>query len=333
MKGRGWFIIAIIALALVIHYSPGFDFQRMVLANGTSGVHANDKPVWHSETVQWEPGMALEAKTSGGSITVEAHSSDDIIVDVYVYRKGAYLEEGKSAPVDFSITQERNRVVVKAETRRTDRWLSWGSSTSVSYRILVPHETELVAQTSGGAVSAKGITQNVSLITSGGSVHAEHIVGDLLARTSGGPITVLHTDGRVTARTSGGGIRMSDVEGSVSARTSGGSIRLTDLSGTISAQTSGGGIHAEILQLEGGLDLATSGGSITAILPNNQGLDIKASGSQVRNRLDDLTGSMQRGSVDGKVKGGGIPVKLRTSGGSVTLEYRSDITELSPRSD
>jgi hypothetical protein len=149
----------------------------------------------------------------------------------------------------------------------------------------------------------------------------ERVTGEVLARTSGGPIHARDITGNLTARTSGGGIHVTNARGKLSARTSGGPIRLDGVSGAVEARTSGGSIDARVRYVEDHLTLSTSGGSIKATLPRNQGMDIRASGSSVRNRLDDLTGDITSNSIHGSVHGGGVAVELRTSGGSVQIEY------------
>ena len=48
-------------------------------------------------------------------------------------------------------------------------------------------------------------------------------------------------------------------------------------------------------------------------------LDLK--GNKVNTRLSNFSGESKNNRVVGSINGGGIPVKLSTSGGSVTLEY------------
>lgn len=326
MNGKSLLLIGVLSLLLIIQIR--LASTAWGIASGL--IHGNDKnkteTVWHTERVAVDIPAYLTAKTSGGSITVDSHERDEIIIDISVRKNGRYLSKGEDAPVEIEITEDANGVEINSEVKRGTRLFRWNSGVSVSYRILVPRQTEVRAQTSGGSVSATNIDRQVSLITSGGPVTAVNVNGDVLARTSGGSITIKNISGDLTARSSGGGIRIEDAGGNLSARTSGGTIHLSDVSGNIEARTSGGSIHAGIVSLQDQLLLNTSGGSIYTRLPAGQGMDIRASGSHVDNRLGDFTGLTERGSVRGTVKDGGISVDIRTSGGTVRLEYADHIT-------
>lgn len=118
--------------------------------------------------------------------------------------------------------------------------------------------------------------------------------------TSGGSIRIAKLNGSHTVNTSGGSLRFESIQGEIQGRTSGGSIDADNIRGTFDVATSGGSIRID--DAEGDLSLRTSGGSI---------------------RIDNA-----RGSVDGSTSGGSItarfadvtgPIRLGTSGGSVSV--------------
>ncbi len=320
MKGKGWLLIGLLALFLLFRWVSGLDMNQ-VIAMGNSNPDLHEKPVWLSETIPVDLPVHLETITSGGSITIETHDRDMVCIDVFVRHNGQYFELGEEAPVEVTINERNGRITVTSEVTKSRGFFRTRPAATISYRILVPDETEVQARTSGGPVTASGNLYHTSLITSGGPVTAEGINGDLLARTSGGPITIQDVHGEVTARTSGGGIFLTKVSGTINARTSGGPVNLSDVSGSINAHTSGGPINANILSLFDGVELKTSGGPIHVYLPPDQGMDIHARAINIRNNLDDFAGTTERSVVDGEVKGGGFPVQLRTSGGTIELNY------------
>lgn len=279
-----------------------------------------DRPVWHEERISVSVPAWLNASTFGGPVTVSSHDRDEILVRIHVRKNNRWLAEGDDAPVEVIITDAPDGLEITSKQKRTGLFRTL-SGVSVSYDILVPAQTQVRASSSGGSVSAYGIDHSVSLITSGGAVTAERITGEVLARTSGGSVTIRDVAGDLTARTSGGSISIRNTTGRISANTSGGGIRLENVAGAIEARTSGGSINAKISHLEEHLTLHTSGGSVTAHLPRDTGMDIRASGTSVSANLDDLTGDIAQRSVNGQVKGGGIPVSIRTTGGSVRISH------------
>src|SRR5205814_1850664 len=98
-------------------------------------------------------------------------------------------------------------------------------------------------------------------------------------------------------KTSGGGIGVSDLSGETKADTSGGGWQFARLRGPLDGGTSGGGIR--VADCEGALKVKTSGGGVSSDLPVT------------------VVGKIAHDHLKGPVNGGGKPVVLRTSGGSI----------------
>ena len=87
------------------------------------------------------------------------------------------------------------------------------------------------------------------------------------------------------------------------------------------ADTSGGGIHASFARgnSKGGR-LESSGGGITVSVDPAANLSIDAEGDSVDTDLPlQIHGSASHGSLHGRLNGGGSPLRLETSGGSVRI--------------
>lgn len=149
----------------------------------------------------------------------------------------------------------------------------------------------------------------------------ENIRGVLDARTSGGSITINEVYGKLTASTSGGSILANGMSGEIDLTTSGGSILIDNAMGRIHASTSGGSISAKVSEVSESLRLSTSGGSLNVTLPASQGFDIDARGTRVVSEMTRFNGSNGCGRMSGSVNGGGIPIRLTTSAGTVRIEY------------
>ncbi len=172
-------------------------------------------------------------------------------------------------------------------------------------------------RTSGGSIEATNCSDNVDLVTSGGSIKAERMVGNVRLSTSGGSISLADLNGKITATTSGGGIRADGIQGDLDTRTSGGSIRMKNLAASVKASTSAGSIEADFDRLGDFVSLSTSAGSVRVNMPLNKGLDLDLRGNRVSIDLKNFDGRMDKDRVQGSLNGGGIPVKLSASSGSV----------------
>ena len=269
----------------------------------------------------------LSVETSGGSIEVTGHDGNEVEVNVYVKANGGWslfgdddddLEEALQ-DYEIDIRQRGNQVLATAK-RKSKGWNDNGLS--ISFEVAVPHDISCNLNTSGGSISVANVEGTHDINTSGGSISFDNMVGTTKAHTSGGGINIHQYQGKMEASTSGGSVEVTQSEGDIAVSTSGGGITLEDVSGSVEASTSGGSIKADIHQLGESLSLSTSGGSIKATLPEGKGIDLDLSGNRVNTELVNFTGKSEKDNIKGSINGGGIPVNMHTSGGSVTVEYQ-----------
>ena len=172
-------------------------------------------------------------------------------------------------------------------------------------------------KTSGGSIEVSNCRKDIELVTSGGSIKASDIKGKIDLKTSGGSITLNNLNGDIEARTSGGSVKGDDITGNINTGTSGGSVRLANVSGSLKANTSAGSVEVSMSKLGDYLDLRTSAGSIRVTMPLEKGLDLDLKGNKVSIPLKNFDGSAEKDRINGKMNGGGIPVTLSASAGSV----------------
>ena len=249
----------------------------------------------------------IEAKTSGGSITVAEAPVGQAKVEVFVWpsnRKNSSLskEEIKKKldeDYDLTVSVSNNKLSAIAKSKRNIS--DWKNALSISFKIYVPGNVSTDLATSGGSIHLTGLTGKQDFATSGGSLHAEKLKGDIKGRTSGGSIHVKDCSEEIDLSTSGGSIDADNCTGKISLTTSGGSLQLNNLNGTIDATTSGGSVRGQLIK--GELEAHTSGGNIDLQ---------KLSGS--------LETSTSGGNIDVQITELGKFVKISNSGGSVDVE-------------
>ncbi len=264
----------------------------------------------------------LQVETSGGSISVIGSNQDEVVVEMYVRKKGDYVEKGEADLDDYEIDISKDGNTIRAIVdRKNKRGWNWNSSYSISFVVYTPRETRTRLRTSGGSLTAKNMDGTQELRTSGGSITTEGIRGEMVLKTSGGSINMTEIQGNVEANTSGGTIRAETLVGNLDARTSGGSIRLKGMQGNIDARTSGGSITAEVLAPAEYIELRTSGGSITVTVPEENGYNLDLDGNRVYVKLNNFSGQAEKDEISGVMNGGGTLIEAKTSGGSVRVEY------------
>ena len=284
------------------------------------------------QTFDVASGDRLVVDTERGSIEIDTwdKSTVEIVVE-------------NADKLDLEFDQADGTVSVHGHKKGSgiSKLFDWGWSNGPKFRITVPRIHDVELKTSGGGISIDDLQGQVHARTSGGGLHFGQIDGPVEGKTSGGSIDLKGCTGTANVSTSGGSIRIGDVDGDVQAKTSGGSIHIARAQGTVQAKTSGGSIKVD--EVMGAIDAKTSGGSIHAQLSNQpQGpcilstsggnvevslaedialdVDAKTSGGRVSTDFPVTgEGSMMKNSLNTEINGGGPPMTLRTSGGSIRL--------------
>jgi TonB family protein len=201
---------------------------------------------------------------------------------------------------------------------------------------------EATLRTGGGHIRAGQIGGRAELDTVGGNITVAHAGSFVSVRTGGGQIDFGEVRGSVHAQTGGGGIRMMYVSGPIELESSSGSICLTRVAGALQAATSGGTITAWInpdapsgggnVHLGGPSQLASGNGDIIVFLPRNLAANIDAivaNGGERHIEADPALHLVVQASVNGSgqvhamatLNGGGAPLKLKTTGGKIRLQF------------
>jgi Toastrack DUF4097 len=265
------------------------------------------------------PGGRLTLTTDVGSVAVAGGSARQVIVHAELEGSDTFLER-------FHISAEQTAEGVTIAAHEEHEWLGWldwfhFGSPRVRFTVQVPRDYPVDVRTSGGDLDIRDVSAAVRARTSGGGVLVRNVSGSVDASTSGGNVDAEHLDGSTRLSTSGGSIDVGDSTGDLEARTSGGAIRLQNDDGRVYARTSGGSIRAQ-LRANHGIDLASSGGSITLLLPPGTGasIDARTSGGSVSSAFPlTTTRSVGGNHLVGQIAGGGAPITLNTSGGDIEI--------------
>ena len=270
----------------------------------------------------------LDIRSAGSSITVSSWEEDKVHVEIFALRNGKEVNlndpdiQEKLKDYQVEVDQSGEKVLVSIQSKNKSNWNMGKNNISFSIQAQVPKEMSTIFNSSGGSISLKGVEGNHDIHSSGGSIKIMECEGSLTARSSGGSFSINEFQGTLVLGTSGGSVKVEYFSGSLSLNSSGGSVSLNEVSGKIVANTSGGSVKANVVNLEEELTLKASGGSITVTLPEDQGMDLDIKGGSVSSQLSNFEGVKTNDQIKGKILGGGIPVTLSTSGGSVKIEKR-----------
>ena len=199
-------------------------------------------------------------------------------------------------------------------------------------KVEVPVGTNLEVRTVAAGVTAGDYRGSLDLRGEGGSFFVGSVRGDVLARTTSGSITVGEVEGAADLRTATGSILTGKLRGPAKLCSANGGIEVQQAYDTLKIE----GDDAEIIlgisdPLPKEVDVRTSAGTITLNIDRNLPLTIDAATrllGKVRTRgLDPVVrrGSFNQSSLLADFNGGGEPVKLRTSWGSILLVGREPL--------
>lgn len=285
------------------------------------------------KTFTVQPGGMLTVATQGGDIQVKPGSGNEVRVQAnQTFHRADDEAEADAIARDLvlEIAQSGNDVSASAKYTRKSTGKLWGSwpPVSVSFVVTVPEQYHVTLNTSGGNVVVGDLRGMAKVQTSGGDLRLGQIRGEVDGTTSGGNIRLAQGDERVKLRTSGGNIRVERATGKVELNTSGGDIVVDEVSGSLNASTSGGNVRATFSgPLADDVSLSTSGGTVVARVNADTAFRLDASTSGGGVRAEGLTiriekGGTGRSRLAGEVNGGGPTLRMRSSGGDVTVEAR-----------
>lgn len=272
----------------------------------------------------------LRLESHGGEIRVVP--SDEPNVKVRARQRIAANTDAEADELlqrlEFSLEQSGNDVtgIARYPRSKLPNWRTW-PPVRVDFEVSVPSEFATRLETSGGTITLGDLRGPVTARTSGGKIKAGRVGGPVEARTSGGDISIAEAGGAVNLRTSGGDIEVGRVAGTAEVSTSGGDITVEAATGSLQAHTSGGTIRASIQgPVTGDCSLSSSGGGIRLTVDSASAyrLDASSSGGAVdaRGLKMEIEQVGARSKLVGAVNGGGPALKLRSSGGGITLRTR-----------
>ncbi|MGZ3852458.1 MAG: DUF4097 family beta strand repeat-containing protein [Flavisolibacter sp.] len=264
-----------------------------------------DKEPYLTKSLGGESIKSVEAKTSGGSISVTGVSASDARIEVYVYPSNSNssitkeeLKQRLEQMYDLDVSVSKGQLIAVAKPKQQIK--DWKKALNIAFKIYVTQNVSTELKTSGGSINLTNLTGSQSLSTSGGSLNIDKVNGGIDGKTSGGSIHIQNSTDNIELKTSGGSIVASGCKGNLELKTSGGSLDLSNLSGSVEASTSGGSVEARTI--EGEFEARTSGGSIHM-------WDIKSS-------LKTSTGG---GNIDVEVTQLGKYIEIDNTGGDITL--------------
>jgi DUF4097 and DUF4098 domain-containing protein YvlB len=289
-------------------------------------------------TLQVNGSVRLEVTTGSGSIDVRIGSGNQVRVTGHIKSTdwfGNAEDRVKRIEANPPIQQSGNDI-------RIGHIEDWDlmHNISISYELTIPAETELRSHTGSGNQTIQGVHGTTEVSSGSGGLRISDIGSHLRAETGSGDITIDRVQGAVRTRAGSGTIRATAIAGGFDANTGSGRISLEQSApGSVRVDTGSGGM--ELKGIKGSLDaragsggievegepsgpwtVHTGSGTVRLQLPSGAAFDLDArtsSGSLDVNQPVTVQGSLGKKHIQGKVRGGGVPVDVETGSGNIEI--------------
>ena len=278
------------------------------------------------ETVALDGPVLLDVDTGSGSINIRAGSVGEAMItgEIRVQRK-SFWRKNPDAEAIIQQVKENPPIDLSGDRLRVGHFedRSLARQVSISYEIIVPADTEVVADTGSGSITVTDIAAPVNADTGSGSITLENIGGPVKGDTGSGSIHANGVAGTFEADTGSGSIYLlQTAPGDVKVSTGSGSSKLIGVIGSVNADAGSGGIIIEGRQ-EGPWKIDTGSGSVRVTLPDDAAFTLDAetnSGGITVNHPLEVEGKTSKKHVRASVRGGGPLLRIDTGSGSISID-------------
>jgi DUF4097 and DUF4098 domain-containing protein YvlB len=202
---------------------------------------------------------------------------------------------------------------------------------SVDIEIRVPHEHHWFVSFDTGRRSIHitvrvPMDSDIDVHTGDGHINASNVKGDSRLDTGDGNIKSDHFQGSVHLHTGDGRIEGFDFDGTLFAETGDGHVSIRGRFDRLDVHTGDGTIEASVesgSRMTGPWTLRTGDGHINVRLPENFAADVDAHTGDGRVTLTypiTISGTIDRGTIRGKMGSGGDTLMLRSGDGSISID-------------
>jgi hypothetical protein len=264
-----------------------------------------------AQSGDWQKSYNISGKASltasTGDASLEVHSCSGC------HAIGIDIDWRDRHPSEFTINEFQSGDHVNFELKEKPHLgIHFGNWREPRVSVETPSSLDLEARTADGSLKVSGVEGTLQLHASDGSVDVSDVAGSLRLTASDGSIRIHNVTGTLESRTSDGSAEIDGKFTGLEVHTGDGRLQVTLAEGTqlstaSSIQASDGQVTVRLpRQLAADLDIHTSDGGIKCDLPlTMNGYDSShTSGHELRGHLN----------------GGGVPLEIHTSDGSVSIE-------------
>ena len=275
------------------------------------------------KTFQVTGPVDLEVLTRSGDITVRSGPAGMVSIHGKIFVGDRWLMGRRQGDVDAieqhpPLRQEGNSIHVDYVNEH---------DISVNYEITVPAEATVRTRSGSGDQTIEGTHGNADLQSGSGDLKLTNLTGEIRLQTGSGDVRAHEIAGPIRGGAGSGDIEVEETgQGDIDLHTGSGNVTVRGIQGAFHAEAGSGDITAEGTQ-SGAWEIRTGSGNVHLRLPSNAAFDANistSSGTVDINAPVEMTvqGRVQesRKSINGKVRGGGPLLSVRTGSGDIHVQ-------------
>jgi len=260
-------------------------------------------------SVAGKPDVTLS--TFDGSIEIRAWEKPD--VQVVVEKRGRDKDDVAAIEVNAVQTGDHVEVTVTEPKNRGAGGfgIHFNNFRSAKLIVSLPASSDVAARSGDGSIDIERVTGRMQLRSGDGSIQGRRLGGDVRAHTGDGAIKLDGVNGALDVDTGDGSITVAGKLRSVRARSGDGSVTIRAEPGSAPS---------------GDWDIVTGDGSVTLEVPDGFGAELDAHTGDGSIHMQDITvsnvsGTIGKHTVRGRLGSGGPALRVRTGDGSITLRH------------
>src|SRR3984957_12658436 len=265
----------------------------------------------------------LEVLTRSGDVTIRSGPAGSVFIRGKIFVSDHWLMGRRQGDVDAiqqhpPLRQEGNSIHIDYVNAH---------DISVDYEITVPADTTLRTRSGSGDQTIEGIHGNTDLQSGSGDMKLANLTGEIRMQTGSGNVRAHEVAGAIRGGAGSGDIEVEETgQGDIDLHTGSGNVTVRGIQGAFRAEAGSGDITAEGTQ-SGSWEIRTGSGNVQGGLPANPAFDARISTSSGTLDVDapvemTVQGRVQetRKSINGKVRGGGPLLAVRTGSGDIHIQ-------------
>ena len=281
--------------------------------------------------------IRLELSNASGDVDITEGPAGTVSINAEVRASGFGFENPQKRLDDIVSNPP---VEQRGDTIRVGKDFSRMRNVSISYKIQVPHETEVDANVASGAEDIRGlrgpvkvrsasgtinvekIDRDAQLSTASGSVSAEDVGGDVQASSASGNITVSNVKGDARVHVASGVVRISQPGGRVDGSTTSGEVEIQGAANDVTAHSVSGRVYVQGNPgAQGYWNLRTTSGGVQISVPPaaNFHLSADAVSGQIRTDVPIVIEEQGKHSLRARVGTGGGRIEVHTVYGQIRV--------------